>query len=82
MRLYMFTSQAKSDLHAFAADERGTKLPPKYAPWGLTGTLGTRAAPPHNFARRDIERSVETEGLQLWRTHPKEQPAKEQPAKT
>ena len=79
MRLYMFTSQAKSDLHAFAADERGTRLPPKYAPWGLTGTLGTRASPPHNFARRDIERAVESDGFQLWRTHLSEKPGKNSP---
>lgn len=71
MRIYMFTSQAKADLHAFAGDETGSKLPSKYAPWGLTGTLGTRATPPHNFPRRTIEQALATEGFQLWRTKPK-----------
>lgn len=71
MRIYMFTSQARADLHAFAGDETGSRLPPKYAPWGLTGTLGTRAVPPHRFPRRDIESAVEKEGFQLWRTKPK-----------
>ena len=71
MRLFMFTSQAKDDLHAFAGDESGTKLPAKYAPWGLTGTLNSSEAPPHKFSRRAIEQAVSTEGFQLWRMKPK-----------
>jgi hypothetical protein len=72
MRLYMFTSQAKSGLHAFAGDDQGSKLPPKFAPWDLTGTLASRSAPPHNFSRQDIERAVEADGFQLWRMRPKD----------
>ena len=54
MRIFMFTSQAKADLHAFAGDEGGTRLPEKYAPWGLTGALGSRESPPHRIlAPRD-----------------------------
>ena len=45
MRIFMFTSGAVADLHAFAGDEAGTKLPSKYGPWGLTGTLGSRQSP-------------------------------------
>lgn len=71
MRIFMFTSQAKADLHAFAGDESGSRLPEKYAPWNLTGSLGGRAAPPHNFSRRTIEQSIEKEGFQLWRMRPK-----------
>jgi hypothetical protein len=71
MRIFMFTSQAKADLHAFAGDESGTRLPEKYAPWSLTGSLGARTAPPHNFSRRTIEQSIEKEGFQLWRMKPK-----------
>jgi hypothetical protein len=71
MRLFMFTSQAKDDLHAFAGDESGSKLPAKYGPWGLTGTLNSREAPPHKFSRRAIESSISTEGFQLWRMKPK-----------
>ena len=34
MRLYMFTSQAKSDLHAFAGDERAQSYPRNMPPGG------------------------------------------------
>ncbi len=67
MRLFMFTSQAKEDLHAFAGDESGTKLPSKYGPWGLTGTLNSRETPPHKFSRRAIEQAISADGFQLWR---------------
>ncbi|HEX2136280.1 MAG TPA: hypothetical protein VHG30_10300 [Microvirga sp.] len=70
MRLFMFTSSAKDGLHAFAADKAGSKLPPKYAPWGLTGTVEDRQAPPHNFSRRTIEQAIVTAGYQLWRERP------------
>ena len=70
MRLFMFTSQVKPDLHAFAGDEGGTKLPQRYAPWGLTGVLQSRQAPPHRFSRRAIEDSITSAGFQLWRTKP------------
>jgi hypothetical protein len=68
MRIFMFTSGSRADLHAFAGDETGTKLPAKFAPWGLTGALRAREAPPHNFSRRRIEQAIESEGFQLWRT--------------
>jgi hypothetical protein len=67
----MFSSQTRSDLHAFAADEAGSKLPEKFGPWGLTGTVGTRSAPPHNFSRVAIEQAIGKEGFQLWRTKAK-----------
>ncbi len=70
MRIFMFTSVAKSGLHAFAGDEAGSKLPPKYAPWGLTGTLTARQAPPHSFSRAVIEQAIGTAGYQLWRMKP------------
>ncbi|MCB5173923.1 MULTISPECIES: hypothetical protein [Microvirga] len=71
MRIFMFASQAKDDLHAFAGDEAGSKLPAKYGPWGLTGALQSREAPPHKFSRRVIEQAISAEGFQLWRTKPK-----------
>jgi len=69
MRIYMFTSQAKDDLNAFAGDEAGSKLPPQFAPWGLTGVLPSNHAPPHKFARSTIEGAIRTTGYQLWRTN-------------
>jgi hypothetical protein len=71
MRIFMFTSQARDDLHAFAGDEGGSKLPSKYGPWGLTGSLNARTPPPHNFSRRVIEQAIMTEGFQLWRNKSK-----------
>ena len=71
MRIFMFTSGAVADLHAFAGDEAGSRLPPKYGPWGLTGTLAARQSPPHKFSRRVIEQAVSTTGFQLWRMKPK-----------
>ncbi|MBZ6076512.1 hypothetical protein K9B37_09490 [Microvirga sp. WGZ8] len=71
MRIFMFVSQSKDDLHAFAGDEAGSKLPAKFGPWGLTGTLQSRQAPPHNFSRRTIEQAISSEGFQLWRTKSK-----------
>jgi hypothetical protein len=71
MRIFIFMSQVKDDLHAFAGDESGSKLPAKYGPWGLTGTLGSRAVPPHKFSRHVIEQSIANQGFQLWRTKPK-----------
>ena len=71
MRIFMFTSSAVADLHAFAGDQAGTKLPQKYGPWGLSGTLTARQVPPHKFSRRVIEQAVDTTGFQLWRMKPK-----------
>jgi hypothetical protein len=67
----MFTSQSRADLHAFAGDEAGTKLPEKFGPWGLTGTVPSRSAPPHKFSRLAIEQAIGKEGYQLWRMKPK-----------
>jgi hypothetical protein len=71
MRIFMFVSQTKEDLHAFAGDEAGSKLPDKYGPWGLTGTLSAQETPPHKFSRRIIEQSIAMDGFQLWRMKPK-----------
>ena len=67
MRIFMFASQSRDDLHAFAGDESGSKLPAKFGPWGLTGTLQARQSPPHTFSRRAIEQAISAEGFQLWR---------------
>lgn len=71
MRIFMFISQSRDDLHAFAGDEAGSRLPAKYGPWGLTGALNAREAPPHKFSRRIIEQSIAMDGFQLWRTKSK-----------
>jgi hypothetical protein len=67
MKLFMFTSQAKADLHAFAAESAGGKLPAKFGPWTATGVVRADQMPPHRYARRDIEKAIEASGFQLWR---------------
>lgn len=40
MRLYIFKSDAKSELRAFAADLTGSKLPDQFRPWHAIETHG------------------------------------------
>jgi len=62
MRIYVFKSETRKDLRAFAADLAGSKLPQNHGPWTATGAIG-----PHNFSRAAIEEAIDTEGFQLWR---------------
>jgi hypothetical protein len=71
MKIFMFASQSRDDLNAFAGDEGGSRLPSKFGPWDLTGALQTRAAPPHRFSRQAIEHAISSVGFQLWRSKPK-----------
>lgn len=67
MRIYIFKSETTKDLHAFAGDAEGTRLPERHAPWRATGVVAAEAAPPHNLSRETIEEAIGTEGFQLWR---------------
>jgi hypothetical protein len=67
MRFYMFKSQAKPGLNAFAEDGTGTKLPQQFAPWLVTGVVKPDAKPPHNLPRAPIEEALKERGFQLWR---------------
>jgi hypothetical protein len=69
MRIFMFTSRNKPELRAFAGESTGSKLPAKYAPWDATGVIRPENAPPHRFPRAVIEKAIEAEGFQLWRTN-------------
>jgi len=71
MRIYMFKSETRRQLHAFAGDPMGTKLPQHHGPWTVTGVIGSERAPPHQFSREAIEQAIEAEGFQLWRLAPK-----------
>jgi hypothetical protein len=66
-RIYMFVSRNKPELRAFAGDDRGDRLPGKYAPWDATGVIRPEAAPPHGFLRTTIEDAINSQGYQLWR---------------
>ena len=40
MRIYIFKSETRRQLHAFAGDPMGSKLPPRHGPWTVTGVIG------------------------------------------
>jgi hypothetical protein len=67
MRIYIFKSETRKELCAFAGDPMGSKLPPKHGPWTVTGVVGADRAPPHKFSRHAIEEAIDGEGFQLWR---------------
>ena len=66
MRLYIFTSEP-SDLSAFCADVKGSRLPQQFAPWKPAGFVESGAQPPYNFSRFKIEGALKLVGFQLWR---------------
>ena len=67
MRIYIFKSESRQELQAFAGDPSGTRLPKQHGPWTATGIIAAERAPPHNFSRDAIEEAIEAEGFQLWR---------------
>ncbi|HKF08507.1 MAG TPA: hypothetical protein VKB89_07275 [Xanthobacteraceae bacterium] len=67
MRIYIFKSETRKGLHAFAGDLAGSRLPQHLGPWTATGAIGPEKAPPHQFSREAIEGAIDTEGFQLWR---------------
>jgi len=72
MRFYIFKSETRKELRAFAGDQAGSKLPENHGPWTVTGVVAAENAPPHNFSREAIEEAIEGEGFQLWRLRKKE----------
>jgi hypothetical protein len=71
MRIYIFKSESKKGLRAFAGDIAGGPLPDQFRPWRAVGVIGTDKDPPHNFPRKQIEAAIENRGFQLWRLTPK-----------
>ncbi|MEJ0078412.1 MAG: hypothetical protein WDO17_23810 [Alphaproteobacteria bacterium] len=72
MNIYIFKSEAKNELRAFAGDVQGSKLPGQFRPWHAVGVISEGKALPHKFSRADIENAIESNGFQLWRFKPKE----------
>jgi len=70
MHIYIFKSEAKNRLRAFAGDREGSKLPQKHGPWTGVGVLRPDKDPPHHFSREAIEKAIGTDGFQLWRMKP------------
>jgi hypothetical protein len=71
MRIYIFKSESRKELRAFAGNLIGDKLPKSHGPWTATGVIGPDKAPPHNLSRDTIERAINAEGFQLWRLQKK-----------
>jgi hypothetical protein len=71
MRIFIFKSEAKEELRAFAADAEGSRLPDQFRPWHAVGVVAPDKEPPHRFARADIENAIKEHGFQLWRMKPK-----------
>ncbi|MBN8920961.1 MAG: hypothetical protein J0H62_09875 [Rhizobiales bacterium] len=67
MRLYMFNSEAREGLRAFAADPAGASLPKQFAPWRATGVVREDVAPPASMSRATIEEGIAANGFQMWR---------------
>jgi hypothetical protein len=71
MRIYVFKSERRERLRAFAGDPDVNKLPRQHGPWTVTGTISPDNDPPHNFSRDAIEKAIDAEGFQLWRLRDK-----------
>jgi len=67
MRIYMFKSETRNGLRAFASDPAGSKLPQHHGPWTVTGVIKPDNAPPYQLSRTAIEEAIDGEGFKLWR---------------
>jgi len=70
MRIFVFRSQSRQSLCAFAGDMTGGRLPEKFGPWRLVTTVPRGAALPHGVPRLGIEKAIVDEGFQLYRIKP------------
>jgi hypothetical protein len=67
MRIFVFKSETKQELHAFAGDLSGFRLPPQFKPWRATGAIAPDRKFPYNLSRDAIEAAIREHGYQLWR---------------
>jgi hypothetical protein len=67
MRIFIFKSEARPDLHAFGAELDGSELPKQFRPWRAIGAIAPDRDPPHELSREVIEQAIRTQGFQLWR---------------
>ena len=58
MRIYIFKSETRKDLRAFASDLMGSKLPMSHGPWSVTGVIGPDRSPPYDLPRDAIEEAA------------------------
>jgi len=67
MHIFIFKSETRSELRAFANDPGGRRLPQQHGPWTAIGVIRPEVDPPHKFSRVSIERAIDADGFQLWR---------------
>lgn len=73
MRIFIFKSDAKSDLRAFGGDLTGSQLPKQFSPWHAIGAVAPDRDPPHDLSREVIETAINENGFQLWRMSKKDE---------
>jgi hypothetical protein len=71
MYIYIFRSDVKEELQAFARDAAGSKLPDQFGPWHAVGVVRPDKDPPFNLPRAKIQKAIKINGFQLWRMKPK-----------
>jgi hypothetical protein len=71
VRIYIFKSESRQGLRAFAGDPGGTQLPQQHGPWTVFGVVRPEADPPHRLSRTSIEQAIGANGFQLWRVSAK-----------
>ncbi|MGP0061229.1 MAG: hypothetical protein ACLPID_18305 [Beijerinckiaceae bacterium] len=67
IKLVIFTSSVKDDLHSFVAEGGEVGLPKQFAPWTKVGVVRANERPPHKLERDAIQRGIAEKGFQLWR---------------
>jgi len=67
MRIFIFKSEAKPDLGAFAGDLAGLQLPSQFKPWRVVGAIAPDGVPPYKLSRDVIEAAIGACGFQLFR---------------
>jgi len=72
MRIFIFKSEARPDLQAFAAELDGSRLPKQFRPWHAIGAIAPDRNPPHGLSREVIEQAIKAQGFQLWRMSKKD----------
>ena len=71
-RIFIFKSEAKPDLGAFAADPVGLELPAQFKPWHAVGAIAPDRDPPYKLSRAVIETAINAKGFQLFRLKEKD----------
>jgi len=67
MRIFIFKSEARTDLRAFGGDPARLQLPDKFRPWRVVGAIAPNQDFRHKISRADVEMAIREQGFQLFR---------------